>query len=218
MGHFNVHYHEILHFSNWYWVLAASYLLGSIPWGLLISKVFLGIDPRTLGSGNIGMTNVMRTGGKWPGLATFVLDFGKGTLAVWVTLNVLDAPGILGLMVGFVVVFGHTRSVFLKFKGGKGVATNFGVWLALDWRVCVGILAIWAGLFFWKRISSLSALGSLTLLPAVTFIFIGFEDKLYLATILSLYLILLHRTNIVRLVTGQESKLKSKSEGSHADE
>jgi len=217
MGHLSIHIQETLHFELWYWVLLTGYLLGSIPWGVVISRVFLGIDPRSQGSGNIGMTNVMRTGGKWPGLATFVLDFGKGALAVWLSHSIFKAPEALTLVCGFLVVFGHTRSIFLGFSGGKGVATNFGVWLAIDWRVFLTIVLIWIGLFLWKKISSLSAICGLMLLPGITFLFNQTGDELYLASILSLYLILLHKANIVRLMSGEESKLKSKPKDEHAD-
>lgn len=211
LAHLNHHLFEAQTYGLWYVPLMTAYLLGSVPFGLLISRIFLGIDPRQHGSGNIGMTNVMRTSGKWPGLATFVLDFGKGTLAVWLSLYAFKAPEVLALPVGFLVVFGHTRSVFLGFRGGKGVATNFGVWAIIDWRVFLAIAGIWAGLFLWKRISSLSALTGLALLPTWVFLFNGLDDKLYLAALLSIYLILLHRSNIRRLIAGEEGKLKSKS-------
>ena len=212
MTHLAYHYNEWTHFQNGSWLLLSAYLMGSVPWGWLIGKVFLGFDPRTKGSGNIGMTNLMRTGGKWAGIATFILDFGKGWVVLWALSSVFRAPEVVTLFGGFLVIFGHTRSVFLKFTGGKGVATNFGVWAALDPYVFFAIACVWIGLFLWKKISSLSALMSLVFLPAWVFLFNGYDDTLYLATFVSAYLIVLHKPNIVRLLDGQEKKLSSKAE------
>lgn len=210
LAHLNHHLFEAQAYGHWYLPLLAAYLLGAIPFGLLIARIFLGLDPRQHGSGNIGMTNVMRTGGKWPGLATFVLDFGKGAFAVWAVTALFKAPEFLALPVGFLAVFGHTRSVFLKFSGGKGVATNFGVWAALDPLVFAAIAALWVGMFLWKRISSLAALSGLALLPGLVFLFNGLSDKIFLAALLSVYLIVLHRPNIVRLISGEEGRLSAK--------
>ena len=109
------------------------FLIGGIPFGLLISRYWLKIDIRQKGSGNIGMTNVMRVGGKLPGLLTFILDFGKGALAVLLAKTFLpsleidiETQTIFSSLTGFTVVFGHVFSVFLRFKGGKGISTLFG--------------------------------------------------------------------------------------------
>jgi len=126
------------------------FLLGSIPFGLLISRYWLKVDIRRQGSGNIGMTNVMRVGGKWPGIVTFVLDFGKGSLAV-LTAQILfpvsetepESQLIFHSLAGTTVVCGHVFSVFLRFKGGKGISTLFGVLAIL--QLNVGICAAWHG-------------------------------------------------------------------------
>ncbi|OGH01229.1 MAG: acyl-phosphate glycerol 3-phosphate acyltransferase [Candidatus Lambdaproteobacteria bacterium RIFOXYD1_FULL_56_27] len=212
MEHLQLHLYEIRQFELAPWLLLAAYLLGSVPWGLVIAKVFLGFDPRTKGSGNIGMTNVMRTGGKKAGIATFLLDFGKGFLAVWLCSGYFHAPEIFSILAGFLAVLGHTKSVFLKFTGGKGVATNFGVWAALDWRVFLALAALWVGVFLWKKISSLAALTALALMPLVVFLFESLDDRLYLASLLSIYLIILHKSNIARLLGGAEGKLKTTKE------
>ncbi len=193
-------------------VLVFSYLLGSIPFGLVITRVFLGFDVRSQGSGNIGMTNVMRTAGKWPGIATFLLDFFKGLVAVTLPV-ILGFPLVLVSICGVVVVLGHTRSVFLRFQGGKGVATNFGVWAGLDWRIFVGSAALWLVVFLFKKISSLSALASLFAMPLLAYLFWQYATLFWTATLLSLYIIALHRANILRLLKGEEGKLKAKEEG-----
>lgn len=190
-------------------VLLLAYLIGAIPFGLIITQFFLGYDVRTKGSGNIGMTNVMRTGGKWPGIATFLLDFGKGVLAPVLAKYYFQSPEVVVLVCAFLTVFGHTRSVFLKFTGGKGVATNFGILLALDWRIAISVAAIWVGMFLWKRISSLSALTALVLFPLVTYLFAGLTPLFNLSVVLALYIILLHHENIKRLINAEEGKLKS---------
>lgn len=190
-------------------VLLLSYGLGAIPFGLIITQFFMGYDVRTKGSGNIGMTNVMRTGGKWPGIATFLLDFGKGALAPALALYYFKVSEMVVLTCAFLVVFGHTRSIFLKLTGGKGVATNFGVLLVLDWRIGVSVATVWAGMFLWKKISSLSALIALGSFPLITFLFNGLTPLFYLSLVLSFYIIALHHENIKRLVNAEEGKLKS---------
>jgi len=200
---------EITQTPNWGILLLSAYLLGAIPFGLLITRVFLGYDVRTQGSGNIGMTNVMRTGGKLPGIATFLLDFGKGSIAVWATQEVFQAPVGLVILVSFLAVLGHTRSVFLKFTGGKGVATNLSVWLILDWRIFLVLALTWIVVFLLKKISSLSALLSLLALPVATGIIHGVSPLLFLALLLSLYIIALHHDNIRRLFQGEEKVLQS---------
>lgn len=190
--------------------LILGYLLGSIPFGLIITKYFLGFDVREQGSGNIGMTNVMRTAGKLPGIATFLLDFGKGLLAVLLASLVLEQPDAIIAAVAFLVVLGHTKSLFLKFTGGKGVATHFGVWACLDWRIFLITAGAWAIMFGWKKISSLSALVSLIILPLVTWQFYGNQVQFAISVILTIYILFLHRSNVQRLLKGEEGKLKSK--------
>lgn len=189
-----------------YLFLLLAYFLGSIPFGYLIARIFLGYDVRSQGSGNIGMTNVMRTGGKIPGLFTFLLDLGKGTLAVWITGFFTDSTPLI-LCSAFLVVFGHTSSIFLKFKGGKGISTNFGIWILLDWRIFLAIALTWVLLFLWKKISSLSALLSLIVLPIASFVFQGSGEVFILSCLLFIYLFFLHRSNIKRLLQSEESAL-----------
>ncbi|MCP4295373.1 MAG: glycerol-3-phosphate 1-O-acyltransferase PlsY [Proteobacteria bacterium] len=200
---------EITNTSGWLPAMLLAYFLGAIPFGFVIAKFFLGYDIRTQGSGNIGMTNVMRTGGKLPGIITFLLDFGKGGLSVLAAKTLFEAPPSLVMVVAFLSVFGHSKSLFLKFSGGKGVATNFGVWLILDWRVFLIITLTWLLVFIITRISSLSAIISLVFLPVTTIFFYGLSGMFVLAVILFFYIIFLHKNNIERLVKGEEKLLKS---------
>ena len=202
-------------------LLVLAFLLGGIPFGLLISRYFLGIDIRSQGSGNIGMTNVMRVGGKTPGILTFVLDFAKGTVAVLLA-EALLSPELEGVdrdfwisLVAVVAVCGHVFSIFLKGKGGKGVSTLFGVLAALHLPTGLAAAAVWVGMFLWKRISSLAALTMLASLPlwaAALPALLGDESstaRLLLLTALSGLLIYKHRSNIARLLSGEEGQLRS---------
>lgn len=201
-------------------LLIIAFILGSIPSGLIIGKYWLKLDIREHGSGNIGMTNVVRIGGKWPGIITFILDFFKGMVAVLLARYILDVDsdnwGIIQLnTIGIVAVCGHVFSIFLKFKGGKGISTTFGVLAALN--IQIGLVAglIWIGTFAVKRISSLSALTMLVSLPFL-FLIIPWllNDPIYISQFflffgLSAILIYRHRENISRLLAGSEGKLKA---------
>lgn len=200
---------EITQVPNWWLPILVAYLLGAIPFGFLITRYFLGYDIRSKGSGNIGMTNVMRTGGKIPGIATFLLDFGKGCSAVLLAEYYFQVPFNLVLIVAFITVLGHTRSVFLKFTGGKGVATNFGVWLFLDWKLFLVGTLTWVAMFLIKKISSLSALTSIIALPIVSLVLYGLAPISIMAWILSIYIGILHYENIGRLIRNEEKVLKS---------
>ena len=198
------------------------FLLGSIPFGLLISRYWLKIDIRRQGSGNIGMTNVMRVGGKLPGILTFLLDFAKGSLAVFLAQTVFPAseiePGnrlIFLSITGVVVVCGHVFSVFLRFKGGKGISTLFGVLTILELNVGICAALVWAGMFCWKRISSLSAISMLAVLPWLFLLIPWLQNEppvwtmFFIFLLLSSLLIFKHRDNIQRLLKGQEGQLSS---------
>jgi len=198
------------------------FLLGSIPFGLLISRYWLKIDIRRKGSGNIGMTNVMRVGGKLPGILTFVLDFGKGSVAVLLAQTYFPAsetdPGtqlIILSTAGIAVVCGHVFSVFLRFKGGKGISTLFGVLAALQLNIGICAALVWVGVFMWKRISSLSAITMLTVLPWLFLLIPWLQNEtpvwpmFFLFLLLSSLLIFKHRENIQRLLKGQEGQLSS---------
>ena len=203
-------------------LLLAAFLLGSIPFGLIVGKLLLGIDVRESGSGNIGMTNVMRVGGKFPGVLTFLLDFGKGSLAVWLAQRWLtgetNAPIWQVSLIAVTTVCGHVFSVFLRFKGGKGVSTLFGVLATLNLSVGLGAAAVWLGFFIAKRISSLSALTMLATLPVWFLLIPWFQgnsviwSQFGMFCALDVLLLYKHRDNIARLRTGQETQLKATNE------
>jgi len=200
-------------------LLLAAFLLGSIPFGLIVGKLLLGVDVRQSGSGNIGMTNVMRVGGKLPGVLTFLLDFGKGGLAVWLAQlwlsGEMEAPVWQVSLIAVVTVCGHVFSVFLRFKGGKGISTLFGTLAVLNLSVGLGAAAVWLGLFAAKRISSLSAITMLATLPVWFLLIPWFQGNPVLWSqfgmfcALDVLLLYKHRDNIARLRTGQETELKA---------
>ncbi len=186
--------------------LLLPFAFGSIPFGLLITwSAGLG-DIRNIGSGNVGATNVLRTGKKGLALATLLCDAGKGALAVYIA-SVLGAENsILPLIAGVVVILGHMFSPWLKFKGGKGVATSIGVILTLSWPVGVCAILIWLGMAFWYRYSSLAALTAAAATPVLALIFSDWQTTIaYLC--IALLVTARHHENIRRLLSGMESKI-----------
>jgi glycerol-3-phosphate acyltransferase PlsY len=183
------------------------YLLGSIPFGLVLTR-FAGLgDVRSIGSGNIGATNVLRTGNKKLAAATLLLDALKGTAAV------LIANALFGfeasLVAGFFAFLGHLYPVWIGFKGGKGVATYLGVILAVAPWMMLAFAAIWLVVAFLTRISSLSALVAMLVIPLALWI-VGPEKTALLVTILSVISWWKHKENIKRLLQGKESKIGQK--------
>jgi len=190
-------------------VALSAYLLGSIPFGLVISRLFGLGDIRKIGSGNIGATNVLRSGNKVAAFLTLVLDAGKGAVAVLVARAFAgeDAAGLAGLF----ALLGHLYPVFLKFRGGKGMATFLGTLLALSLPVGLAACATWLAVATIGRYSSLSALVSAALAPAYTFAFYHRHGAI-LVLLLSALVVYRHAGNIKRLLSGTEPKIgQSKS-------
>jgi glycerol-3-phosphate acyltransferase PlsY len=188
-------------------VLAAvlGYLCGSIPFGLLLTRAAGLGDIRTIGSGNIGATNVLRTGNKGIAAATLLLDAAKGAVPVLVAHQFWDAePALLAAIGAFL---GHVFPVWLGFKGGKGVATYIGVLLGLSWIVGLIFCAVWLVIALAQRLSSLAALTAAATSPIFTYVVTG--DMLMTTTtiLLSLLLIVRHWSNIGRLIQGTEPKI-----------
>ncbi|OHC83832.1 MAG: glycerol-3-phosphate acyltransferase [Rhodospirillales bacterium RIFCSPLOWO2_12_FULL_67_15] len=180
------------------------YLLGSIPFGLLLTK-FAGLgDIRAIGSGNIGATNVLRTGRKGLALATLVLDGAKGAAAVLVMLAVLEREA--ALFAGLAAVLGHNFPAWLRFKGGKGVATSLGTLIAVAWPVGIGACLTWLAVAALFRVSSLAALAALGLAPLYAYL-IDDAPAAALALGLGVLAIVRHRQNIRRLLRGEEPRL-----------
>jgi acyl phosphate:glycerol-3-phosphate acyltransferase len=191
------------------WLLAAiafGYLLGSIPFGLLLTRAAGLGDVRKIGSGNIGATNVLRTGNKGLAVATLLFDMLKGTFAVWLASRYGSETGVFAGAGAFV---GHLYPVWLGFKGGKGVATFLGVLLGLSWKLALLFAAVWLAMAFVFRYSSLAAL----IAAAVTCISVFLQSGWLMATVIgvmTLAVVVKHRPNIERLMAGTESKIGSK--------
>jgi len=188
--------------------LAFGYLLGSIPFGLLLTRAAGGPDIRAIGSGNIGATNVLRTGRKGLAAATLLCDMLKGTLAVVAAAHYAGADAALAAGLG--AFLGHLFPVWLKFKGGKGVATYIGVLLGLAWPAALIFCAIWLAVAGISRYSSLAALIASALTPATLWL-LGRPSIAALFLLLSALLWIMHRANIARLLAGQEGKIGAKS-------
>ncbi len=190
-------------------ILLLSYLLGTIPFGLLLSKLAGYGDIRNVGSGNIGATNVLRTGNKKLALLTLLLDGAKGAAAVLIAQNLYPENALLPALAGFCALLGHTFPVWLKFKGGKGVATGLGIWLALNPPLGIIACAIWAGVFYKTRYSSLSALTAFAVLPLLAFVMAGVLQG-FLSSAISGLIVWRHKDNIKRLLTRTEPKFGKK--------
>ena len=185
-------------------VAITSYLIGSVPFGLILAKL-LGLgNLRDIGSGNIGATNVLRTGNKLAAILTLVFDLGKGALAV-LTASLFYGEAAAQIA-GLASFLGHCFPVWLKFKGGKGVATFIGILLALYWPTGILTCLTWLSTAFISRISSLSALIS----SAASIFWIWLLDKpdaVFVITTLTIFIWLRHRNNISRIIAGTETKI-----------
>jgi acyl phosphate:glycerol-3-phosphate acyltransferase len=188
-----------------------SYLLGSVPFGLMFSKLFSDVDVRTIGSGNIGATNVLRAAGKKAAVLTLLADGLKGLIPVLVVNTVFQDDAVTALS-GFAAVLGHVFPIYLKFKGGKGVATSYGVVLAVAPWTGLVCLVVWGLVAFIWRYSSLSALISFACYPALTFFSDSSPSKPL--GLLSLFIFSMiyyrHRENIRRLLSGTEPRIGGK--------
>lgn len=183
------------------------YLLGSVPFGIVIARIFGLGDLRKLGSGNIGATNVLRTGNKTAALLTLILDSGKGAAAVLIA-RALAAEDAVQLA-GVAAFLGHCFPIWLKFKGGKGVATFLGLLLAYFFPLGLAACATWAATAAIMRISSLSALTAALLAPVWAGM-LGLPQAIAMTLALATLIFVRHRPNIERLIAGTEPKIGSK--------
>ncbi|MEZ0242984.1 MAG: glycerol-3-phosphate 1-O-acyltransferase PlsY [Sphingomonas sp.] len=188
-------------------VLALGYLLGSIPFGVLLTRLGGAGDLRQIGSGNIGATNVLRTGRKGLAAATLLLDMAKGAAAVLIAEWLMPGSGMLGGMAAFL---GHCYPVWRKFNGGKGVATLMGIVLALHWPSGLVYAAVWLGVLGGLRVSSLAGMTAAISAP-VAAAFFGRIDLVLLFLALALIVVWKHRENIDRLLSGTEPRVGKKS-------
>jgi glycerol-3-phosphate acyltransferase PlsY len=187
------------------WLVQAllGYLIGSIPFGLLLALAAGKGDIRKIGSGNIGATNVLRTGSRWLAAGTLLLDLGKGYLAVFLAWRWFpDAVPVAA----FAAVIGHCFPVWLKFKGGKGVATNAGVSFGLAWPIGLAYAVVWLALLAATRISSLAGM-SAVVAAVIASAVLGYLQFVPVTAAIALLVIWLHRENIRRLVAGTEPKV-----------
>lgn len=190
-------------------VAVVGYLAGSIPFGLLLTKFIGGEDIRAIGSGNIGATNVLRSGRKGLAAATLLLDAAKGAIAVALA-HILSVD--LAAVAGLAAVVGHNFPIWLKFKGGKGVATTAGVLLAISWPVGLGFCLTWMVVAAVSRYSSLAALLALAAAPFYAAL-LSNQSVVILAALLAVLGIARHHENIRRLLRGEESRIGQKRAG-----
>ena len=184
-------------------VISFSYILGSIPSGIIFAKIFNLKDLRTIGSGNTGATNVLRTGNYTAAALTLVLDIGKACLAIYLSQIVNEK---LILISSLAILIGHIFPLWLKFKGGKGFACYLGIIFMINFYLFIFITLIWLITFFAKRVSSLSAL--LSCLSGVFISIIYFNSNIVLVVLLTILIFLTHLENIKRLINGTETKIK----------
>lgn len=189
----------------------AAYLFGSISTAIISCRIMGLPDPRSLGSGNPGATNVLRTGSKKAAIITLLGDTIKGLLPVLLTAAILpEYPAWCYILVGLAAFMGHIYPVYYGFKGGKGVATAFGILLGYCWAVFLAALATWLLMIWVFRYSALAALSAFALTPVYTVFFGGQPIAVLLMAVLSAMIFWRHRANISRLCKGEESKLGEK--------
>jgi acyl phosphate:glycerol-3-phosphate acyltransferase len=188
-----------------------AYLIGSISFAVVVSWCFGLPDPHSYGSGNPGATNVLRTGKKAAAVLTLLGDAAKGAVALWLALQFAPAFALGDTTLGAVALaafLGHLYPVYFRFKGGKGVATAFGILLAMDWRLAATTLVVWALIAIITRYSSLAAvLAAVSAAPAATY-FLGWGALSWAVCVMAVLLLWRHRANIERLLAGTESRIR----------
>ena len=192
-------------------ILLISYLIGSFPSGYLFAKNLKGIDLRSVGSGSTGATNVLRNVGKWPALIVFVLDVLKGVIAVKIAYYFLTA-NIFQVLAGLAAITGHIWPIWLKGKGGKAVATGLGIFIALSWKVGLASFGTFLLVISLTKIVSLSSITAALLLPIYMFIYIEIFNHPFtiFSFIVAIIVIFKHRSNINRILKGEEPKISKK--------
>ena len=193
--------------ASWMWVVAA-YLIGSVSFAVVVSKLFALPDPHSYGSGNPGATNVLRTGNKAAAAMTLFGDGAKGWLAVFLAKQFAPQmePAMLALVV-LAVFIGHLFPVFHRFQGGKGVATVAGIMLALDWRLAAATFGVWLAMTLLLKISSVSALTAAVAAPFFAFWFFGNQPTAWVFVPIALLLVWRHKGNIQKLIEGRETTI-----------
>ena len=182
----------------------AAYLLGSVSFAIVVSRLMRLPDPRSYGSKNPGATNVLRTGSKAAAILTLIGDGAKGWLAVWLALHYVPEAAPYAALAVFL---GHLFPVYHRFEGGKGVATAAGVLFGIDWRIGLGTLATWLIIAFFLRYSSLAALVAAAFAPFATALLLGLNAYFAAVLVMSALLVWRHKQNIARLIAGTESRI-----------
>jgi len=195
---------------NTYIYIIIAYFIGSIPFGLILSYMAGLGDIRKIGSGNIGATNALRTGNKFIAVATLLLDIGKGALAVcFIKTGVINPNNIITLDIlpfatATAVILGHIFPLWLKFKGGKGVATFLGVLLALNWAIGLVFIGSWIMIFLAIKISSVAAMTAIIIVAVIGYFFAGQMFGIF-ASVIGMLIVIKHNENIERLIKGEEN-------------
>jgi glycerol-3-phosphate acyltransferase PlsY len=194
--------------NPWIISISVAYLLGSIPFGYLLVRIFLHADIREQGSGNIGATNVARSGAKGLGVATLLLDLGKAYVAVVIARHVSGGNYDVQVAAAVAAVLGHVFPVWLRFRGGKGVASALGVFLALSWPSAVAILLVFVVVFALTKYVSLASIAGSATFPLFGFYFVALRTPMVVFGFLFLPLLVIvkHHGNIRRLMGGTESR------------
>ena len=185
-------------------IIFISYLMGSMPFGFLLTKLFLKIDIREIGSGNIGATNVLRTGNKLIGYGTLILDIVKAVIPVLVSKFYFEEYIYISALAVFI---GHVFPIWLKFKGGKGVATYVGILFCINIYLGLIFIVSWLIIFLFSKFSSLSSLLATLIVPVYTLFNNDFENK-YFFVIMFILIFYTHKENVKRLINKEESKTK----------
>ena len=183
----------------------AAWLIGSLPSGLIVARLFGHSDLRKEGSGNIGATNVLRTAGRLPGAVTLVLDYAKGVVAVAIAHDT-GGPD-MAVIAALFVVAGHMFNPWLKFRGGKGVATALGVTLALSWQSGLAILVVWLAVAGLTRISSVAGMASIIASPVAIWMVTSDAQYAGVMILVAFLVVVRHHANIRRLLTGREPRI-----------
>ncbi|MBP3722894.1 MAG: glycerol-3-phosphate 1-O-acyltransferase PlsY [Selenomonadaceae bacterium] len=188
--------------------LIFAYILGSVPSGLIIGKSVYGVDLREHGSKNIGATNAWRTLGKAAGFLIFVCDFLKGFISVYIAAVLSGTPLAMALA-GALAIIGHSLSIFLKFKGGKGVATGLGVIAMLMGKVTIIVFLIWFAIVYFTRYVSLGSCVAAAFVPILAYVFNEPSEFVIFGVVVAVLIIVRHKANIERLLNGTESKISA---------
>jgi len=196
--------------NNFFLLIIISYLFGSIPFAYILTSIFGYGDIRKIGSGNVGATNVLRTGKKSLAIAVLTLDILKGFLPITIFLHYseLDSNSSYLFFIGSISIIGHIFPVWLRFNGGKGVATYIGFVFGIDYLLGIIFVLSWLTVGLIKKYSSLASISSLITLPLFTIVFSYDKNIIYILIFVSFLIIIKHTANIKRLLNGSENKIK----------